>query len=108
MNVDFKTSAAKSLKGIDPVLTNLLRKSARSAKWPENVVKSLRVAVQDLNIVIYYPEKYAEEVEDLEYGSLNSPPKPIFRTYITKNSDLISGKIEEWSVNYLVQQDLIP
>jgi hypothetical protein len=108
MNIEFKASASKSLKGVSPQLTKLLKEDARRAEWPNDIITKLKVAIEELNIVIYYPEKFATKVEDLEYGNQNDSPQSIFRLFITKHSDAISSSISDWSVDYLIGQDLIP
>jgi len=108
MNIEFKASAAKSLKNVSSELTVLLKEDAVRANWPTYIVNKLKVAIQDLNIVIYYPIKFADEVENLEYGTQSDSPQSIFRMFITKHGDAISENMAEWSVDYLVGQDLIP
>jgi len=108
MNIEFKASASKSLKGISPQLTVLLKEDARRAQWPNDIVNRLKVTIEDLNIVIYYPEKFASKVEDLEYGTQSDSPQSIFRLFITKHGDTISNSMAEWSVDHLISQDLIP
>lgn len=108
MNIDFQTTAVKSLRGTDPKLTLAFQKDAYAAGWPKEIVSKLSIAIQDLKIVVKCPEKFAAEIEDLEYGSLTSPPKPVIRLFMQKHSNEITTKLSDWSVDTLISEGLIP
>jgi len=108
MTINIISDAPKSLKGINSQLTRLLRQDALEAEWPNNIVKNLKVSIDGVNIVINYPDKLATSIEDLEYGTPNESPKPIFRRFINRHGKFIAQNLREWSVDYLVDQGIIP
>jgi hypothetical protein len=108
MNINFNTYAGSKLKGTDPELTKLIRSDASLAGWPKKIISKLSVSITNSKVVVNYPNEFSDEIEDLEYGSKNSSPLPVFRRFESKHGDVISQRIETVSVNYLVEQNLIP
>jgi hypothetical protein len=105
---DFKSYAGKTLKGVDLEFTALVQNDAKSAGWPTNVVSKLKVVITNSKLTIVYPSEFAEEIDELEYGNRSSSPRPVFRRFIAKHEGAITQRIAEMSVNYLVEQDIIP
>lgn len=58
-----------------------LRQHARGMGWPERLVATLTVRYEDGIFEPHYPQFAAREVEDLEYGTIDSPPIPALRTW---------------------------
>jgi hypothetical protein len=108
MNVDFVAYSKKSLSGIDKNLTELLKVDAKTAGWPNNIIRQLKVSVKDLKIVVYYPESYTTQIDDLEYGNGTDSPRPIFRRFVTKNMNFIGGDLANSSLDYLFEQGVLP
>ena len=108
MRVEFVAYSKAALRGINKELTQLLKVNAKSAGWPNNIVKQLQVAVEDLKIIVYYPEMYAQQIDDLEYGNGQDSPQSVFRRFVAKNTDLIGKDLTESSLDYLVEQGIIP
>lgn len=90
-------SAVQSLKKIETELTTLARAEAIKAGWPKDLAGSLRVVVGRDEISIQYPEASAEAIEDLEYGTRTSNPKPVFRRFMNKHGNRVSRVIEDWT-----------
>ena len=108
MNVEFLSHSKQSLSGIDKTLTELLKVDAKNAGWPNNIIKQLKVSVEDLKITVHYPESYAMQVEDLEYGNGVDSPQPIFRTFVAKNMNFITKDLADSSIEYLFEQGVLP
>ena len=108
MNVEFVAYSKTALKGINSELTELLKLDAKNAGWPNNIVKQLKISVENLKVVVYYPEMYTQQIDDLEYGNGQDSPQPVFRRFIAKNMNFISKDLADSSLNYLVEQGLIP
>lgn len=108
MKLDISTYANKFTAATDPELTSLIKLDAKAAEWPIAIIKTLKVSIKDLKIVAYYPEKYAEEVENLEYGTSNDSPRPVFRRFLVKNEAFVFNKLSSWSVEYLFEQGVLP
>jgi hypothetical protein len=95
MTVNLVDSAIKNLRSVEKDLTKALKLDAKRAGWPANVVNTLNVRVLRNEIVVNYPETYSESVDDLEYGSLEASPKPVFRTFINKHIGKITSNLED-------------
>jgi hypothetical protein len=108
MTAEFIAYSKQSLTGIDKELTQLIKVNAKSAGWPNKIVKQLKVAVKDLKIVVYYPEMYNQQIDDLEYGDGKNSPQPVFRRFVNKNTNALARDIAESSLDYLAEQGIIP
>ena len=108
MNVTFKSYASSKLKGVDAELTTLFRADATAANWPKNLVSKLKLSITNSQLVVNYPGEFTDLIEDLEYGSQNSSPQPVFRLFENKHGDVITRKLAEASLNYLVSENAIP
>jgi hypothetical protein len=80
-----------------PSLNKLLKSTALSAGWPKNLVDNLTVAFDGKALYVNYPEQYAQQVEDLEYGAVGSLPNPAIRPFINRSDSVLKtvfqGKI---------------
>jgi len=108
MTAKFINASITSLTGLDKKLTKELRADAVRAGWPAIIVKNLTVVVNKLAITIKYDDRYSQEVNDLEYGTEDMAPNPIFRTFLNKHSGLIDDQVTDWSLDYLMKGDIIP
>jgi hypothetical protein len=108
MNVEFVSYSKKAFTGINKDLTRLLKIDAENAGWPKNISTQLKVYIKDLKIVVSYPEKYTQQIDDLEYGDGNESPKPIFRQFVSKNMNFISKDLTSSSLDYLFEQEILP
>jgi len=108
MKLTFSSYAGTKLKGTDAELTSLVRVDANSAGWPKKIASKLVVSITNSKVVINYPIEFADEVDELEYGNRAKAPQPVFRRFETKHGDVISQRLETISVNYLVEQNIIP
>jgi hypothetical protein len=107
MSSSFIDFAKTSLNGLQDSLTLDLKADAINAGWPIQIVNTLSVVVDGLTIIINYDDNYAAEIEDLEYGTEHESPKSIFRTFIDKHGDEIQSQVAEWSINFLVDNDIL-
>ena len=108
MNVEFIAYSKKPSTDVNKSLTDLLKVSAKNAGWPNNVVKQLKVSFKDLQITVYYPETYAQQIDDLEYGNGTDSPQPVFRQFVAKNMNLITKDLSDSSLDYLFEQGVLP
>lgn len=108
MKTTFRTYAGTALKGTDAELTKLFRADATSANWPKELVSKVKLSVTNSQLVVNYPGEFTDLIDDLEYGSQNNPPQPVFRLFEAKHGDVIVQKIADMSLNYLVSEDIIP
>lgn len=108
MNLDFVAYSNKYSVDVNPELTTLIKKDALKANWPSQVIKLLKVSTKDLNITVYYPEKYEKLIDDLEYGSQDESPRSVFRRFVDKHETFILNTLTEDSVNYLFDSEVLP
>jgi hypothetical protein len=108
VSVEFVAYSKKAFTGINKDLTKLLKIDAENAEWPRNISSQLKVEIKDLKIIVYYPERYTQQIDDLEYGDGIESPKPIFRRFVTKNMNFIAKDLAGSSLDYLAEQGIIP
>lgn len=75
-------------------LTADLQDSARKAGWPAAAANNLRVNAVGDDLTI----EQGSEAEALEYGGLDTPPKPAVRKWLADEQDvarILLSKIEE-------------
>jgi hypothetical protein len=108
MTIGFNESAKSSLSGLESGLTKELRLDAAGADWPLEAIETLYVVIDGLSISIKYENAYASKIEDLEYGTEDESPRPVFRKFLDKHGSVISNQIADWSLNYLSDSGVIP
>lgn len=62
-------------------LTPKLRNMASDAGWPIEIVQSLTLIYSGGHIVVDYPKELSSQIEDLEYGTVGTPPNSVIRTF---------------------------
>ena len=60
-----------------------LQQYARSAGWPEKICTQLRIRQEDGEYIASFPTNITNQVNDLEYGTQDSAPSPVIRTFLT-------------------------
>jgi len=95
-----------SLAGLEKELTPRLQQDAMDSGWPNYLAESLQVVVNGSNITVSYPELYAQEIEDLEYGNQQLSPNPVLRTFISRNDYLIIDHLGSWSLDRLEESEM--
>jgi len=108
MTANLKDMALKQLKAMAPKFTLLLRKDAIAAGWPAKYVNSLKVVITTTGMSIEYSDDYAEEIEDLEYGTQTSSPSPVMRTFIDRHTEELGEVFADSTIDFLVATDVIP
>lgn len=101
MNSITTDSAVESLRSLEPKLTREVRLAAIKAGWPKEVAKVLNVKVADDSINVTYPDKYADQIGDLEYGTRTTGPKPVFRMFVKKHTKTVAETMEKWVMSQL-------
>jgi len=101
MITSFNAYSAPLLSEINATLTQELRNDALAAGWPTNVVESLSITANGFSFVVNYGSKYDNEIGDLEYGTQDIAPKPVFRLFIDKHSNIISDNVADSYLKYL-------
>lgn len=101
MITSFNAYSAPLLSEINATLTQELRNDALAAGWPTNVVESLSITTSGFSIVVNYSPEYETEIGELEYGTQNSAPRPVFRLFLDKHSNIISDNVADSYLKYL-------
>lgn len=105
MNIDVANSAVKDLRKLETKLTRDVKVSAVRAGWPKKLVNSLQVKVLTDEIVVTYPDQYADEIEDLEYGTRTTSPRSVFRFFMNKSGAPVADSIEASVMAKLAEKD---
>lgn len=72
-----------------------LRAHAREMGWPEQAVGNLWVEFVDGSFVPQYPQHAREVIENLEYGTNDTPPVPALRTWANRSQDEMADQHDE-------------
>lgn len=83
-------------------LTLELRSMANAAGWPAYLISVLMVDYEDGDLVINYPEDVKEQIENLEYGDINSLPTPVLRPFSYRIKTDIDSVLEKQSLGALM------
>lgn len=75
-------------------LTVELRKKADTAGWPSHLTSSLNVVGEDGVIFVSYPEEFKNDIEDLEFGTMNTPPVSVIRPFIYQASSEVAWALK--------------
>lgn len=102
------TSAIESkLKGLTPKLTANLRKQAAAAGWPKKISSSLSVVLDKDKLAISYPTKFAQEVEDLEYGKVGGFANAVMRKFTTSVDPIIDDAVVTATNEYVLSSEVL-
>jgi hypothetical protein len=76
-----KSSIHSTLSQTAVPLTKELRSAALKSGWPKEAVRSLSVHFNEGEFAIKYPDHVKGLVEDLEYGTEDTPPSAVIRQF---------------------------
>lgn len=77
----FDSIIDKNFSAVQNDLSQKLQKYASDAGWPQNIVNVLYIDFINGTGEVEYPEEYTKQIEDLEYGTPDQPPKPFLRLF---------------------------
>lgn len=84
-------------------LTELLHKLASDSGWPADVIQVMKVShSDDGTLYVDYPDEYAEEIGNLEYGDINGLPNAVIRPFIARAPSIINPAYASVFANELV------
>lgn len=63
-------------------LTAQLRRTAYEYGWPTHAARSLTVVPRGKHFGVEYPDHHATTIENLEYGTQDTPPSPVLRKFL--------------------------
>jgi hypothetical protein len=101
MITSFSAYASPLLSEINAPLTQELKNDAIAAGWPAQIVETLTVTTNNFSIVANYDQIYSAQIGDLEYGSQKEGPRPVFRLFLDKHSNIISDNVADSYLKYL-------
>jgi len=101
MITSFSAYSAPLLSEVNSTLTQELKNDALAAGWPANIIETLTVTTKNFSIVVNYDQMYDTQIGDLEYGTQNEAPKPVFRLFLDKHGNIISDKMADSYLKYL-------
>ena len=72
------------LKDSSEHFLGVFTKQALLSGWPEDLVAKIGVTFEGGNIGITHDEKLTQVISDLEYGTLETPPKAAIRKFVSE------------------------
>lgn len=103
MIANISDSAIARLKKLEGSLTALIRRDAARAGWPKNLAVSLRVSVNPDGLSVHYPDSSADAIEDLEYGTPGTSPRPVFRKFMNNHVSKVNAVLEQFISDRLAE-----
>ena len=73
-----------------PILNSRLEEVARSASWPEDVIKALSVDYDGDSVYVNVAPDYQTKVDDLEMGTRSTVPNAVISPFIARSSDIVN------------------
>jgi hypothetical protein len=95
----------EDMKELANALTQMLRLIAHRSGWPAELIGELSVTLTDEHdIIVDYPDSLAGDIEDMEYGTLNTLPNAAIRPFMSRAVAFIEEFIEQRLVPKLMYQ----
>lgn len=103
MNAILKDAAVAATKNLSAPLTAALRDRAYRAEWPADIVLELSVKASDGALYIEYPERLEERIQDLEYGTEETAPRTVLRSFMYRYAAHMETDVTNSVVNVLAE-----
>jgi phosphoribosylformylglycinamidine (FGAM) synthase PurS component len=87
-----KTAAAVAASN----LTAKLRAQALSQGWPSEAAKGVRVVFSGKSFEIKISSSAEDLVQTLEYGTEDTPPNPVIRSFSLRSQKIEQEFVTEW------------
>lgn len=91
---NLETLAEYAADNLTDSLTTSLRSLSHINGWPSHLIAAMSVDYEDGDLVIHYSEELKEQIENLEYGDINSLPNAVIRPFILRMAPVIGGFME--------------
>lgn len=85
--------AAEVAYSVIPSLKEQLEEAAKTAGWPDKLIKSMFIDFDGTSISVKYPDQLASEIDDLEYGKPFGLPNPVIRPFIYRSETIIKEAV---------------
>ena len=95
--------AADAAQALIPTFNANLRIAADAGGWPDDIAAQLTVIYVDGSLIISYPSEIETIVNDLEYGSVGVPPKPVLRNFSYRINDALKVVLTNRTTDLLCQ-----
>jgi hypothetical protein len=90
---------------VTPALEQALYELAASSNWPEYVIKALSVQYDGENLILTYPPELTEEIDNLEYGTLNKMPNAVIRPFLSRSDAIIEHTLSSKILDDLMEME---
>lgn len=94
----YETVISKAAKKAAQELTPLLKLKATLAGWPSYIINEISIDEEDDVLFVDYPDHYARQIEDLEYGTQKTAPNAVLRTFLNH----YQNEVSDFSENVIV------
>lgn len=98
-------AVADAVNQIIPELEKSLYALASASGWPENVIRSLSIQFDGEDIIVTFPPEMEEEVNDLEYGTLNNLPNAVIRPFILRSDAIVESVLSSTTIDDLIEME---
>ena len=99
----FQTEAWRAKQRLEPQVRTILDNSG----WPKEVTSQLSLVSTRDAIGIYIPANLAQQVEDLEYGTVGTPPSWVMRRIDELVDQVLEDEVQKEYVNFIFSEDVL-
>lgn len=100
---NIEVAASDAAYNLIPQLESLLAISADDMGWPDSVISQLTISYDDGKLTLTYPEDIAKQVDDLEYGAEENPPRALIRNFTRRAENAIQKSLANNTLDLLLE-----
>ena len=96
-----------AIRRAKPRLAPQVRSILDASGWPIEITAQITLAVQGESIGLYIPAEIQEQVDELEYGSLKTPPSWVIRRIDELVDRVVGEEVQDEYVNFIFSEDVL-
>jgi len=102
---DFRSYEERAAEKLAADFTTALKSKALASGWPKDVVKELSVIYKGRLISVDWPNDLNDEIDKLEYGSFENPPKAVIRPFQTTINEPVYNAFQDAACDFLFDNE---
>lgn len=99
----FSSALFRAKRILEPKVYNILEASG----WPKEVTSQISLVTTRTAIGVYYPANLTEEIENLEFGTLTTPPSWVLRRIDELIDEVVAEEVQAEYVNFIFSEDVL-
>ena len=104
---DIETIASDAAARVIPILNDELKEALTDGDWPAELSGKITIDYSNGTLYLDYPPEIEEQIHDLEYGSIGTPPRPVLRSFLYRSSKAFKYVLENDTVDLLLRLEQV-